>query len=670
MALHQFLLFFEIHAYQFLAGIILISLFVTGILFAQIKYRSKSITPAIAENIISVIDEILLLLNPEGNILMINKAGLVTLQYGQKELEGKSLEIIFSKENLIENLVEESKKGKVISAKHSCLKAKNGKIIPVIYSCSPVKNTMGSVKGTVFIARDITEQKHAEEALNESKIIYKTLIEKMPDGVYKTSHQGKVMELNPAMVKILGYSSEEELVGINIGEDLYFDPSDRERLTNEGLSNDLISYRLRKKDGSEVWVEDHGWYTFNETGEIIYHEGIIRDVTDRRKTEQELIKAKEHAEESDRLKSAFLANMSHEIRTPMNGMLGFADLLKKPNLDSNKQNEYIKIIEKSGARLLNIINDIVDISKIEAGLMNIDIQESNINEQIEYIFTFFKPEVESKGMQLSYSNTLQSNEAIIRTDREKVFAILTNLVKNAIKYTREGSIDFGYYLEATLQGKYLHFYVKDTGIGIPENRQEAIFERFIQADITDKMALHGAGLGLSISKAYVEMLGGNIWVESEFGKGSIFHFTLPYTTEAVKKIVHENETANQITSSDTKKLCILIAEDDEASGNLLSTIFEELSKEVFVVYTGIEAVEMCHTHPDIDLILMDIQMPGMNGYEAASRIRQFNKDVIIIAQTAFAQAGDKEKSSIAGCNDYISKPIKKDELLELIQKYL
>jgi signal transduction histidine kinase len=242
---------------------------------------------------------------------------------------------------------------------------------------------------------------------------------------------------------------------------------------------------------------------------------------------KELVKAKEQAEESDRLKSAFLANMSHEIRTPMNGILGFADLLKEPDLDGEMQQEYIKIIEKSGNRMLNIINDIIDISKIEASLMDIVIKECNINEKMDFIYNFFKPQVEEKGMQLFCKYNLTNQESIIQSDNEKVYSILTNIVKNAIKYSKQGTIEFGY----EKRENTLEFFVKDTGIGISKDRLSAIFERFVQADPTDILAQQGAGLGLSISKAYVEMLGGKIWVESEEGLGTTFYFTLPYITQ-------------------------------------------------------------------------------------------------------------------------------------------
>jgi signal transduction histidine kinase/CheY-like chemotaxis protein len=373
----------------------------------------------------------------------------------------------------------------------------------------------------------------------------------------------------------------------------------------------------------------------------------------------------EKAEESDRLKSAFLANMSHEIRTPMNGILGFAELLKEPGLTGDQQQEFIRIIEKSGARMLNIINDIVSISKIESGTLEVSNIESNINHQLEYIYDFFKPEAEAKGLQLSFLNSLAAKNAIIRTDREKVFAILTNLVKNAIKYTHEGTIEFGY----LKKDDFLEFYVKDTGIGVPKHRQVAIFERFVQADIEDKMALQGAGLGLAITKSYVEMLGGKIWVESEEGLGSTFYFTLPYTTTLI-----ENTENNIVAPADTaysfaNKLKILIVEDDETSEKLISINVTDFSNEVIKARNGIEGIEICRNIPDIDLILMDIQMPLMNGYEASRQIRHFNNDVIIIAQTAFGLSGDREKAIAAGCNDYITKPISKTALMSLIHKY-
>ena len=241
------------------------------------------------------------------------------------------------------------------------------------------------------------------------------------------------------------------------------------------------------------------------------------------KLNSDLLIAKEKAQESDHLKSAFLANMSHEIRTPMNGILGFSALLNEPELSGEKQQEYIQIIEKSAARMLNLINDIISISKIESGIIDIHLSEMNINNQFQFVHDSLKLDADNKKIDLSFICELPEREAIIKTDSEKFYGILSNLVKNAIKYTDKGAIKFGY----TNKGDVFEFYVKDSGIGIPKERLDVIFERFIQADIVDIMARQGAGLGLAISKTYVKLLGGKIWVESEEFKGSTFFFTLP-----------------------------------------------------------------------------------------------------------------------------------------------
>ena len=556
-------------------------------------------------------------------------------------------------------------------------------------------------------ARFITERKLAEQELinakeeaEEKEQKYRMLFDSNRDnisllGIGTDGKPTGFLEFNKAACQMLGFTREELLL-MNLEELEGPVPEDVMIQRLETIkTNGIVEFEtiIRNKNGTEIDVEVKVIMINYRNQPALMN--ITREITERKKAEQELIKAKEQAEESDRLKSAFLANMSHEIRTPMNGIIGFSELLKEPGLTGEQQQEYIRIIGKSGARMLNIINDIIDISKIESGLMKLNINESNVNEQIEYIHTFFKPEAEAKGIKLTFRNTLPKKEAIIKTDREKLYAILTNLVKNAIKYTEKGSIEFGVSTGSTTvstgsttistgsttgsvsEPVELQFYVKDTGIGIPKDRQEAIFERFIQADIEDRMAYQGAGLGLAITKAYVEMLGGEIWVESkavgtenyrEEGIGSIFYFTLPYKTEQIKE-TFDRESESSGNNYDIRNLKILIAEDDEVSEMLIENYIKMFGKEILKARTGIEAVEACRNNPDIDLILMDIRMPDMGGYEATQLIRQFNPKVVIIAQTAFGLTGDREKALESGCNDYITKPIKKSELVAIIQKY-
>jgi len=379
----------------------------------------------------------------------------------------------------------------------------------------------------------------------------------------------------------------------------------------------------------------------------------------------DLVLARDRAEESDRLKSAFLANMSHEIRTPMNGILGFAELLKEPDLTGANQRKYIEIIEKSGQRMLEIINDIIDISKIEAGLMQVRLSEFNVAEKMEYVHTFFKPEAQAKGLKLFSNISLKKENGKLFADSEKFLSIITNLVKNAIKFTDQGQIE----LSCTPREGFLEFSVRDTGIGIPESRQRAIFDRFVQADIEDRMARQGAGLGLTISKAYVEMMGGEIWLESQEGKGSSFYFSIPYPTKARDDGSTPNKATENGKENHNMGLKVLIADDDETSLMLMSTLVKNFANEILHATSGIEVISIFKDHPDIDLILMDVKMPIMDGKEATKQIRMFNNDVIIIAQTAKALGPHRQSLLDAGCNDYITKPIIKEKLHWLIQKY-
>ncbi len=526
-----------------------------------------------------------------------------------------------------------------------------------------------------LIIRNITERKQAElelikaiEKTEENETKFRNLFEQSPIGKSMTEIDGS-LHVNKSFCKILGYS-EEELQGKNLTDITH--PEDKQKTTDiiQSLLNGeteqaFFEKRYIHKNGNIVWVDVSTYLQRDKKNELQFFITTIADITARKQYENELITAKEHAEESDRLKSAFLTNMSHEIRTPMNGILGFAELLKEPNISSDDQQDFIHTIQNSGARMLNTINSIVDMAKIESGLVAVDIKETDINEKMEFTHKFFKPEAEIKGLQLVLKNGLQLKEAIIKTDNEKIYGILTNLVRNAIKFTFEGSIEFGY----EKKGEYLEFFVKDSGVGISQRQHQMIFERFRQGSEEHNRGYEGSGLGLSISKSYIEMLGGRIWVESEEGRGSTFYFTIPYNAVLEEKTEAINSDSLENKEVQIKNLKILIVEDDEISYSLLSRTLQKISKEFLHAITGVEAVEACRNNPDLDLVLMDIRMPKMNGLEATQQIRQFNKDVIIIAQTAYAFSGDSEKAIEAGCNDYISKPINRTLLYDLMKKH-
>jgi PAS domain S-box-containing protein len=521
--------------------------------------------------------------------------------------------------------------------------------------------------------RDITERKRSEEEIAMLAHSLKSINE----CVSITDLEDKITFINESFLRTYGYE-ENELIGkhISIVRSHNNDPDIVQKILPSTIKGEWHGELLnRRKDGSEFPVYLSTTLIKGKDNKILGLIGVAIDITGRKQAEKELIEAREKAEESDRLKSAFLANMSHEIRTPMNGILGFTELLKTPMLTGEEQNEYISIIEKSGLRMLNIINDIINISKVESGQMEISMSDANVNEQIEYIYNFFKPIAEQKKLKLTFRNSLPSEMSYIRTDREKVLAVLTNLVNNAIKFTEKGFIDFGY----EMKGKYLEFFVKDTGIGIRHDLRELIFERFRQGSDALIRNYEGSGLGLSISKAYVEMLGGNIRVESDpfanmtsgvvIPSGSTFYFTIPYNTEQGKQAAGKiTETASEAREK-IRNLKILIVEDDEISERLITITSERISKDSIKVKTGVEAVEACRHNPDIDLILMDVKLPEMDGYEATRQIRKFNKKVIIIAQTAYGMISDRNKALAAGCNDYISKPFTNNMLKNMMIKH-
>lgn len=614
-------------------------------------------------DLINGMSETVWIIDLNGKVLHVNKTAVKQLGYSYEELLDTGLVGIdanFSKEG-IRNLAESMPKDK-IQYFQTVHKTRNGKEIPVEITSSLARYRGQQV--IISIARDITERIEIE---NQLKLLSRS-VEQSPVSIVVTDNNGIIEYVNSAFTKVTGYSSEE-VKGIktnlfksgNHSQEFYKQLWDT-ILKGKEWHGEVMN---RKKNGELFWEDISISPVFNLKQEITHFISIREDVTEKKKMIDDLIAAKEKAEESDRLKSAFLANMSHEIRTPMNGILGFTELLKEPKLTGEEKNEYIKIIQKSGQRMLNTINDLIEISKIESGSLELKLKEVNVNEQLDYLYSFFKPETANKGLAFKLHKALPVEQAIVETDQEKLNGVLMNLIKNAIKYTHSGEIELGY----RQTGSALEFFVKDTGIGIEKKHHEFVFERFAQADISLSKPYEGAGLGLSIAKAYVEILGGKIWFESEFSKGSQFYFTIPFA----KKPAEENTTSFEQPRTDgeqvLKNLTILVAEDDTTSQIYISELLRGKCKKIFFAENGKEAVQLFSENPEIDLVLMDMKMPLMDGYQATAKIKEINRDTVVIAQTAYALSGDKEKILEAGCDDYLPKPFSRKHLIELVWKH-
>jgi signal transduction histidine kinase/CheY-like chemotaxis protein len=384
------------------------------------------------------------------------------------------------------------------------------------------------------------------------------------------------------------------------------------------------------------------------------------------------ITERRYALESDRLKSAFLANMSHELRTPMNAIIAFSTFLKDPELSNEKRDEYTNYVTTAGDTLLHLVDDIIDSAKIESKQLTINHIRCNITDllfELREIFNEIRNKKQRSHIEMRLSETSRQNDVYIVTDPFRLKQVLSNLLENALKFTTEGFVEFGYVIEE----KSVTFFVKDTGIGIPKDKFEYIFQRFSQIEYTVKDTFRGTGLGLSITKNLVELLGGNIWVESEIGTGSTFYFTVP--SEKIESMPRPLSSEKKHSRVDKAKLFdwsnknVLVAEDEDLNYKVLESVLTRAKANVWRAKDGVEAIEVCQA-TTIDLVLMDIQMPRMDGYMATRKIKQFNKNLPVIAQTSYAMAGERENCLAAGCDDYLSKPLNLEELLIKCNRYL
>ncbi|MBT8318220.1 MAG: PAS domain S-box protein [Lutibacter sp.] len=408
-------------------------------------------------------------------------------------------------------------------------------------------------------------------------------------------------------------------------------------------------------------------YNENDVQLLEFVADQISTTIQRKKAENELTVALKKAQESDKLKSSFLANMSHEIRTPMNGIIGFSELFLEPNLTDKERNNYAQVVINSSKQLLSIVNDILDISKIEAGVVQLDYEPINLNQLLDRMYGFYNPKALENNLELNCKKGLGDVESFIEIDQTKLSQILTNLLSNAFKFTDSGSIKFGY----ELKENYLQFFVKDTGVGIEYNLQNKIFDRFIQANTHLSKKLQGTGLGLSISKKFVELFKGKIWVDPTNTQGTTIFFTIPYIKSAkTTKITSVFETdlkpKNEVKDLN---LTILVAEDEEYNMMYINELFSKTNFNIIEAENGKKAVELFLKNPEIDLVLMDIKMPIMDGNEAMKIIKKEKPLIPVVALSAFAMESDKKAAIKEGFDAYLTKPIDRKLLFNIIDKY-
>lgn len=535
------------------------------------------------------------------------------------------------------------------------------------WSIVPLLTGNGEVESLIFTLLNVTERVKAKAELVDNEKFLSTLFNSVNDVIFTVSMPDRIIRsTNQAVNDLFGYDTHE-IVGqqtliLYPSEKLYEDYG--RKLSDAAKKNKPFvraELSMLKKDGQVVYCEVQTSFLIQpEKPDLVI--SVLRDITERKEMIDEIINAKEKAEAGDKLKTAFINNISHEIRTPLNGIIGFGQFLASPELSNEEREEYYNHVEQSSNRLMNTVTDYMDMAMLFSGTMEFNKQELMFRPFFENLIGNLGPRCETKGITLNIDLPEGSADHELYTDAEFIKKIFTILFENALKFTEKGSISCGYRI---LPG-FVEVFVADTGKGIDANKLELIFEMFAQEDASNTRGHEGSGLGLTIAKGLVNLLGGTIAVNSEKGKGTTFTFTIPYGNGGS---LERQKNKTEVIQKPKDKLTLLVAEDDESNYLYIKTVMDTLGYPHIHAANGAEAVEKCKQNQDIGLILMDIKMPVMNGIEATKEIRKFKPNIPIIATTAYAQTGDKHRFIEAGCKDYLAKPIRLKQLSSIIEKY-
>jgi len=642
--------------------------------------------------------EIIIITDLNGIIETINKP---ISGYGLNDLIGKNIYEVLGDEGINKLFTSVINTG--ISKEFKYINSKNS----ISYSVEMGSiGSSGKITGTFLILKEIPKKKTSEvfntieNDLLTSKTQLVTALKIAKIGYWEYDVASNLFTFNDNFYSIF-HTTVEQVGGYTMTPEEYANrflyPDDRVKVfeeTQKAIETDdpsfyrQLEHRIIFSDGEIGYISVRIYIVKDKEGRTIKTFGANQDITEQKRIEKiledqnknyaelnqkleesldivkrmniELELAKNKAEENDKLKSAFLANLSHEIRTPMNGVIGFAKMLNKKGLSDERRLQYTEIINEMSYQLLHIIDEIIEISKIETGQIEVYKNKTNINDVLLKLFSIHKSTAEKNNINLYIQKGLPDDRAEIFTDSSKLRQILDNLLRNAIKYTHQGYVKFGYQLR---DDSFIVFYVEDSGIGIQSEMQLKIFERFRQVDNGATRLYGGTGLGLSISKAFVEKLGGTIWIKSEEAKGSIFYFTIPY--EPIRQQLVENRE-----KSNPKTPIILIVEDEEINYLYLKEVLLDSDIKILHAKRGSEAINIFTKNPLVDIVLLDIKLPDINGIEVMKKMKGLRPNVPVIAQTAYALASDMENAINSGFDDYMSKPIDDQVLLNKIGYYL